>query len=150
MSPTGNDPFRHLARLRDRIDRLFEAASTRADFDSAEGGTNQWSPLVDLYETAKEVVLVAEVPGLSMEDLDVQVTASTLTLRGERRGRGAAEEDASHHRMERSHGSFSRTFNLSAAIERDAVTAEYRLGLLKVVLPKQKKAQARTIPVSKT
>jgi HSP20 family protein len=150
MSPTGNDPYRHLARLRDRIDSLFEAASTRAEFDPEEGETSQWSPLVDLYETGKEVVLVAEVPGLSMEDLDVQVTASSLTLRGERRIQEPAEGDATHHRMERSHGSFSRTFNLTASIDRDAVTAEYRLGLLKVVLPKQKKTQARTIPVSKS
>jgi HSP20 family protein len=145
-----NDPYHHLALLKDRINRLFEAAVTRADFDSDEGEPSQWSPLVDLYETEDRVVLVAEVPGLSMEDLDVQVTDSTLTLRGERRPPANEEGDVVHHRLERAHGGFARTFTLSAAIDRDAVTAEYRQGLLQVVLPKQTKTRPRTIPVNKT
>ncbi len=149
MTRLSDDPYHHLGLIKDRINRLFEAAATRADFH--DGEATQWSPLVDLYETEDQVVLVAEVPGLSMEDLDVQVTESTLTLRGERRlPDSAGTADLIHHRLERAHGTFSRTFTLTTAIDRDAVTAEYRLGLLRVVLPKRKKVRPRSIQVSKT
>lgn len=146
MLPTSSDPLEHLALLKDRIGRLFEVASTRAEFDAGDGATSGWSPLVDLYETPEQVVLIAEVPGLSMEDLDVQVTDSILTLKGGGRPQ-AAGRNVVHHRVERSHGAFTRTFQLSAAIHRDKVTAEYRQGLLKVVLPKRSSEQPRNIKV---
>jgi len=146
MLPTSSDPLEHLALLKDRIGRLFEVASTRAEFDAGDGATSGWSPLVDLYETAEQVVLIAEVPGLSMEDLDVQVTDSILTLKGGARPQPAGR-NVVHHRVERSHGAFTRTFQLSAAIERDKVTAEYRQGLLEVVLPKRSSQRPRNIQV---
>ncbi len=146
MLPTSSDPLEHLALLKDRIGRLFEVASTRAEFDASDGATSGWSPLVDLYETPEQVVLIAEVPGLSMEDLDVQVTDSILTLKGGGRPQ-AAGQNVVHHRVERSHGAFTRTFQLSSAIHRDKVTAEYRQGLLKVVLPKRSSEQPRNIKV---
>ena len=99
MLPTSSDPLEHLALLKDRIGRLFEVASTRAEFDAGDGATSGWSPLVDLYETEDQVVLIAEVPGLSMEDLDVQVTDSILTLKGGARpqpgGRNVVHPDLS-------------------------------------------------------
>jgi len=140
------DTFERLSLLKDRITRLFEAASTRAEFNAGDGTGSSWSPLVDLYETSEQVVLIAEVPGLSMEDLDVVVTDSTLTVRGEGRPQPAAGNMV-HHRIERSQGAFSRTFDLAAAIDRDKVTAEYRQGLLKVVLPKRSRGKPRSIQV---
>ncbi|MFQ5669883.1 MAG: Hsp20/alpha crystallin family protein [Acidobacteriota bacterium] len=137
MGRSPAEPLDHLGALRNRINRLFEAAATRAEFASDEDHPSSWSPLVDLYETDQEVVLIAEVPGLSMQDLDVQVTDATLTLKGERTV-PASDGNLIHHRLERAHGGFSRTFNLTSAIERDAVTADYHQGLLKVVLPKKK------------
>ena len=97
---------------------------------------------------ADKVVLVAEVPGLSMQDLDVQVTGSTLTLKGERTAL-ASDGEVVHHRLERAHGAFSRTFQLNTAIEKNRVIAEYRYGLLKVTLPKSKNARPRTIQVNR-
>ena len=146
MLPNSPDPLEHLSLLKDRIGRLFEVASTRAEFDVSDGATSGWSPLVDLYETPEEVVLIAEVPGLSMEHLDVQVMDSILTLKGAARPQ-AAGRNVVHHRVERSHGAFTRTFQLSAAIDRDKVTAEYRHGLLKVVLPKRTSQKPRNIQV---
>ncbi len=92
------------------------------------------------------MVLIAEVPGLSMDDLDVAISDSALTLKGERRAPKGSRSSV-HHRVERQHGSFSRTFNLSTAIDKDRVTAEYRQGLLRVVLPKRGERSARTIKV---
>lgn len=140
------DTFERLSLLKDRITRLFEAASTRAEFSASDGEGSSWSPLVDLYETPEQVVLVAEVPGLSMKDLDVVVTDSTLTVKGTG-GPQPGGNDVVHHRVERSHGAFSRTFDLSAAVDRDKVTAEYRQGLLKVVLPKRRRGKPRSIQV---
>lgn len=143
------DTFERLALLRDRITRLFEAAATRADFNASDGTGSSWSPLVDLHETPEQVVLTAEVPGLSMEDLDVVVTDSTLTVKGEGRPQPGGK-NVVHHRVERSQGAFSRTFDLAAAIDRDKVTAEYRQGLLRVVLPKRSRGRPRSIQVKTT
>ena len=146
MLQSSPDTFERLSLLKDRITRLFEAASTRAEFSASDGEVSGWSPLVDLYETPEQVVLIAEVPGLSMKDLDVVVTDTTLTVKGE----GISEpggEDIVHHRVERSQGSFSRTFELSAAVDRDKVTAEYRQGLLTVVLPKRRRGKPRSVQV---
>ncbi len=148
MYNTVNDPFEHLTALRDRVNRLFDASSTRGGAAEADGEESGWSPLVDLYETGDNVVLVAEVPGLSMDDLDVKVTESTLTVKGQRSGVAASDDGKlAEHRLERAHGAFSRTFQLTSAIDREKVTAEYRLGLLTVVLPK-KRARPQTIRVS--
>ncbi len=146
MLPGSPDTFERLSQLKDRITRLFEAASTRAEFSASDSEGDTWSPLVDLYETPEQVVLIAEVPGLSMKDLDVVVTDSTLTVKGEG-GTPPGGNEVVHHRVERSHGAFSRTFDLSAAVDRDKVTAEYRQGLLRVVLPKRRRGKPRSVLV---
>lgn len=146
MLPGSPDTFERLSLLKDRITRLFEAASTRAEFSASDSEGDTWSPLVDLYETPEQVVLIAEVPGLSMKDLDVIVTDSTLTVKGEG-GTPPEGNEVVHHRVERSHGAFSRTFDLSAAVDRDKVTAEYRQGLLRVVLPKRRRGKPRSVLV---
>jgi HSP20 family protein len=140
------DTFERLSLLKDRITRLFEVASSRAEFNAGDSEGGSWSPLVDLFETPEQVVLIAEVPGMSMKDLDVVVTDTTLTVRGEG-GAQPGGNDVVHHRVERSQGAFSRTFDLSAAVDRDKVTAEYRHGLLKVVLPKRRRGKPRSIQV---
>ncbi|TDI41070.1 MAG: Hsp20/alpha crystallin family protein [Acidobacteria bacterium] len=140
------DTFERLSLLKDRIARLFESASTRAEFSASDSEGSSWSPLVDLYETPEQVVLIAEVPGLSMKDLDVVVTDSALTVKGEG-GVQPGGNEVVHHRVERSQGAFSRTFDLSAAVDRDKVTAEYRQGLLRVVLPKRRRGKPRSIQV---
>jgi HSP20 family protein len=149
---TGTDPDRHLALLRERINRLFDVAAARGSMAKGPDADAQWSPLVDLYETEDKVVLVAEVPGLSMKDLEVQVSDSSLTLRGRRETSPPAkgsQGQVQHHRLERAHGSFSRTFQLMAAIDRENVKADYRNGILHVVLPKRRTGQPRSVRISK-
>ncbi|MFQ5719416.1 MAG: Hsp20/alpha crystallin family protein [Acidobacteriota bacterium] len=135
-----------LALLRERIGRLFDSTLTRAGTPAWEESP-EWSPLVDMYETDTEVVLVAEVPGLTMDALDVQVTDASVTLKGER-GPLAADTEVVAHRLERAHGAFSRTFHLNTSIDREQVTAEYKLGLVKVVLPKRGHSRPKSIQVS--
>ena len=140
------DPFRNLARVRDQVLRLFDAAASRSDWEASGAPASSWSPLVDLYETPTDVVLVAEVPGLARQDIDIQVTETQLTLKG---GRPVAREEpgAVHHRVERAHGTFSRTFQLPTAIDRDRVLADYRHGLLTITLPKARQPRPRSVQV---
>lgn len=103
---------------------------------SVEQAHATWSPPVDIYETMASFVLTAEVPGVSLADLDVKVVNDTLILRGARRWERDVQGE-NFHRLESSYGKFERTFKLSQQIDADRITAELQRGLLKVVLPKR-------------
>jgi len=111
-----------------------------------ERGPGNWSPAVDIYETAKEFVLMAEAPGLKSEEIDIQVIDRQLILRGERRWE--SEAHAEHfHRIESAYGKFERTFNLSEGIDVEHISAELADGILRVVLPKHTAASGKQIEV---
>ena len=129
------DPFRDLLTLQERMNRLFEHSLVRghlADPALASGG---WTPLVDVYETAEGFVVQLEVPGIAEEDIEVHVDGDTLVVRGQRQPMSRSRPD-SFHRMERSYGSFSRSFQLSADVDPERVSARFKDGLLRVELPK--------------
>ncbi len=110
-----------------------------------------WTPPVDLYETASEFVLTAELPGLSREEIDIQAEESRLTIRGSRAAvaqSGAAIACEQFHRVERGHGSFSRTFQLSEPVDVEHVKADLRDGVLTVTIPKASGRTARHVAVS--
>ena len=105
-----------------------------------------WSPAVDIYETATDFILTAEAPGLKSEEIDIQVIDRQLLLRGERRWE--SESHAEHfHRIESAYGKFERTFNLSEGIDVEHITAELANGVLRVVLPKRRAASEKQIEV---
>ena len=125
MSMVRFDPFREMAQMQDRINRIFGDAYTRRhDDDLTQRG--EWFPAVDIYENAnQEIVLKAELPGIVREDIDVRVENNTLTLRGERK-RDTEVKQEQFHRVERSYGSFSRSFSLPSRIDTDQVRAEFK------------------------
>ena len=103
---------------------------------SIEPNSGTWSPPVDIYETQAGFVLTAEVPGVSLADLELKVVENELILRGERPwSRDPHGENI--HRLENSYGKFERTFNLSERIDADNISAELDHGVLKVTLPKR-------------
>lgn len=104
-----------------------------------------WSPAIDLFETADEFVLIAELPGVDPASIDLSVTGNILNLRGVKNPEAVAEGHAPL--RERHFGTFHRQVVLSNEVNFDAVQAEARHGVLKVRLPKQEIAKARTIPV---
>jgi HSP20 family protein len=111
-----------------------------------ERGPGNWSPAVDIYETANDFVLMAEAPGLKSEEIDIQVIDRQLILRGERRWE--SEGHAEHfHRIESAYGKFERTFNLSEGIDVERISAELADGILRVVLPKRSSASGKQIEV---
>jgi HSP20 family protein len=129
------DPVRDLLTLQERMNRLFEESLSRGRPHEPALDSSSWSPLADVYETPDSFVVLMEIPGLSEEDVEVDVDADQITLRGERHMTAQARPD-SFHRMERSYGPFSRTFRFGAEVEPAQVKAQFRDGLLRLDLPK--------------
>lgn len=147
MSMVRFDPFRDLATMQDRINRIFGDAYTRR-FDDDLTQRGEWFPPVDIYENAnQEIVLKAELPGISREDIDLRVENNTLTLRGERK-RDTEVKQEQYHRIERSYGSFSRSFSLPSRIDTEKVRADFKEGVLSIVLPVKAEAKPRQIEVA--
>ena len=106
-----------------------------------------WVPPVDIYENDQhDLVLKAELPDMSREDIEVTVENNTLTLKGTKRGAGDVK-DEQYRRIERSYGAFSRSFTLPNTVDASKVSAEYKNGVLTVKLPFREEARPRTINV---
>jgi len=107
-----------------------------------------WAPAIDVYETASAYVVTAEVPGVSREEIDLGFEESRLTLRGSRADRRTATTGVHFHQIERSHGSFARTFEFPGRIAVEQVTADLKDGVLTITLPKAPPAAPRRIDVT--
>lgn len=139
------DPFRDLRSLQDEMNRLFSSSFPR--LSNQEEMSAGWSPSVDIYESENKIVLEAELPGMKREDFDLSIENNVITLKGERRFEKKDERD-NYHRVERAYGSFTRSFNLPRTVLTDDIKAEFKNGVLSVVLPKKEEAKARKIEVS--
>jgi HSP20 family protein len=138
------DPFREFVALQDRMNRLMGEQYRRDDDVMSRGA---WMPPVDIYQNGQnEIVLRAELPGLKRDDIKLNVENSTLTLSGERRLDHEVKEEH-FHRVERSYGSFTRSFTLPNTVATDKVTAEYKDGVLTVRLPIREEAKPKQIQV---
>src|SRR5215211_7344092 len=106
-----------------------------------------WAPPVDIYETeAKDLVIKAELPDMSREDIEVTVEHNTLTLRGTKKLPADVKEEQ-FRRVERNYGTFNRSFTLPNTVDPSKVTADYKNGVLTVKLPFKEEAKPRTISV---
>lgn len=144
MSMVRFDPFRDLAVLQDRMNRLFNDAARRDD--DVLGTRGAWVPAVDVYEQDGALVMKAELPDMKREDIDVSVENQTLTLRGERKFEDEVKQE-SFHRIERAYGAFSRAFTLPATVDPTKIAAEYKNGVLTIRLPFREEAKPRSIKV---
>jgi HSP20 family protein len=105
-----------------------------------------WSPACDIYETENELVLQADLPDVSLNDIDVRVENQTLTIAGERKF-DTQTDGKGFHRIERSYGSFTRSFAVPNSFDTDNIAAEYKNGVLRVTLPKKEAAKPRQVKV---
>lgn len=140
-----NDPFREFTQLQDRINRVFSDAHGR----NAEGllTTGSWVPPVDIYQNGdKEIVLKAELPDMTREDIGITVDNGTLTIKGEKKLSTEVKEEQ-FHRIERRYGTFTRNFALPRTVDATKVAADYRDGVLTVRLPLREEAKPRQIKV---
>jgi HSP20 family protein len=141
------DPFREMVTLREKMNRLFEDAVTgqREDKDLV---SSTWSPAVDIYETEHEIVLTAELPGIEDKDIAVKLEDNSLTLKGERQFEKETKEE-NYHRIERSYGSFYRSFTIPHYVDQEKIKAEHEHGVLKISLPKKQESKSRAVKVVK-
>jgi HSP20 family protein len=138
------DPFREFATLQDRMNRLFGDVYLRDESVTERGS---WMPPVDIYETdSHDLVVKAELPDMTREDIEVTVENNVLTLKGNKKFAADVKEDQ-FRRIERSYGTFSRSFTLPNTVDASRVTAEYKNGVLTVKLPFREEAKPRTINV---
>jgi HSP20 family protein len=145
MSVVRYDPFRDIRTLQDEVNRLFSSNLTRF-FDDEGIGRGAWNPQVDIYENNDQIVLEAELPGMNREDFDLSIENNVLTLRGERKFEKKDDND-NYHRVERSYGSFTRSFTLPQTVSSEGAVAEYKNGVLRVSLPKREEVKARKISI---
>ncbi|MEZ5287880.1 MAG: Hsp20/alpha crystallin family protein, partial [Vicinamibacterales bacterium] len=125
------DPFRDLSVLQDRVNRLFGDAYGARD----ESVLNNWVPVVDIYENdKKDLVIKAELPDVKRDDVAVTVENNLLTISGERKMATDVKKER-YHRIERSYGSFTRSFTLPATVDSTHIAADFREGVLTVRLP---------------
>lgn len=146
MNVVKYDPFRELRNLQDDMTRLFTGGRP-ASFDREEMTHGAWAPSVDIYEDKDRLILEAELPGMNREDFEISVENNVITLRGERKFEKKTEGD-NYHRVERSYGSFLRSFTLPQTVTADGATADFDNGVLRVSLPKREETKARKIEIS--
>jgi HSP20 family protein len=126
-----------LRLFQDSINRLFSEDGVR---------TRPWAPAVDILETENELILKADVPGVELKDIDIQLENGTLTVKGERKLE-KEEKNKGFHRMERSYGSFVRIFTVPDTVDAEHVKAAYEAGVLTITLPKKEIAKPKAIKV---
>jgi HSP20 family protein len=136
MSLSHYDPLSNLRHFEDAFTRLFSEPQTN----------RPWAPSVDIYETANELVLKADLPEVELKDLDVRVENQTLTIVGERKFE-RRDDTKGYHRVERSYGNFARSFAVPNTFDTDKINAGFKNGVLTVTLPKKENAKPRQIKV---
>jgi len=145
MAITRWRPFRDIVTMQDDMNRFFE------DFFGhplvrTEWSDGAWNPTMDVSETKDDLVIKAEMPGMNKEDVKISIHDNVLTLKGEKK-QEKEEKDANYHRIERSYGSFCRSFTLPTSVKADKVKATYKDGVLNVTLPKTEEAKPKEIPI---
>src|SRR3954454_17960916 len=139
------DPFREMAQLQDRVNRLFQESSTAGREEGMS--TASFAPPVDIYENEHNIVLKMEVPGVDQKDIDIRIENQTITVRGERKFEKEVKEEK-FHRVERRYGTFVRSFSLPNTVDTENVTASSDNGLLTITLAKKTEAKPKQIKVN--
>lgn len=137
------DPFRELFELQREFNRAFESGQKPQESPAL----NAWTPAVDVYEDENAFLIKVELPEVSREDVKVNLAENTLSISGERRFENEDRRDG-YHRVERSYGQFYRSFTLPPNVNAEAVSAQYKDGVLRLTLPKKEEAKPKQIDVS--
>jgi HSP20 family protein len=141
------DPFVELEDVSKQLNRIFGRFPARTEPVREVLATADWAPSVDITETDTAYLIKGEIPGVNKEDVKVNIENGLLTMSGERR-QEKEEKGKKLHRIERSYGSFMRSFRLPDNIDEAAVKAEFKDGMLNVTLPKTTQPRNRAISVN--
>jgi HSP20 family protein len=140
------EPVRELNTLQNEMNRLF---NTMFDAQLPNGGTGgrRWLPAMDLAETEDEFVLRADLPGISEQDVNIELEDNVLTVSGERKGEHEEKREGVH-RVERAYGSFSRSLTLPEGVNPESIKASFDKGVLTVHIPKPEERKPRKVAIS--
>ena len=141
------DPFRDVAELQNRINRMFDESFGRSRELDDEISLRAWRPAVDIYETDNGIVVAAELPGVNKENVAVEVKDDVLTLKGERLANPEIDEDR-YYRRERFFGPFKRSFTLHENIQPDQIKATFKDGILEIEIPRPTQEKPKQITVN--
>jgi HSP20 family protein len=139
-------PMGDLPSFQHEMNRMFHEFFGGGNGDAAGTGLGAWTPAVDIHETEDGFVIKAELPGVSKDDVSVDVHQNTLTLRGQRKHEAEVKQDK-YHRVERAYGTFQRSFVLPTVVDQDKVQATYKDGVLELHLPKSEAAKPKRIAI---
>lgn len=137
------DPFQDLWQVREEVNRLFDHTLNRYP---ALKGLRSWQPAVDMYEDDKEIIVKAEIPGVEPKDVDITVTADSISLKGELKEETERREDG-YIRAERRFGQFYRTLPLPAEVKPEEAQATFKNGVLEVRMPKAQVGRRQGVKV---
>jgi len=136
------DPFTDMLDLQNNINRLFNLSLTRKGDEDITG----WSPNVDIYKEGENYILKSELPGMTKDEIDIAIQDNLVTLKGSKKEEKEVKEGEYYH-CERRFGSFQRSFELPAPIDKKKVKASYKDGVLEVTLPMEEEAKPRQIKI---
>ena len=149
MNLTKWEPFRELEDMTQRLNRIFGRSLVDRDKSSEALRVAEWAPAVDVSETENAYLIKAEIPEVKKEDVKVTLQDGILTLQGERK-QEKEEKGKRFHRIERSYGSFLRSFDLPANVDDTKAKADFKDGVLTLTLPKSEKAKPKSVEVKVT
>jgi len=140
------DPFTDVVSLSTGLGRFFDDFFPGRYWEDENFLTSTWVPSVDVYEKDDALEITAELPGVNEQDVEVHVEGGVLTIRGEKKHEEETKKE-NYYRLERSYGSFQRSFTLPTSVKSDSIEATFTNGVLKLHIPKTEKAKPKTIPI---
>jgi HSP20 family protein len=140
------DPVRELDSLQSDMNRLFDTFFQGRAGNGVRG--RRWIPAMDLVETQDHLVLRADLPGISEDDVQIEIKDGVLTVSGERKSEHE-EKSEGYHRVERAFGSFSRSLTLPDGVDADAVDASFDNGVLEVKIPKPAETKPHRVQIGR-
>jgi len=144
--PTRWDPFKEMEDISERFNRLFGRLPVRREGGREAMTVADWTPTVDITEDEKEYLIKAEIPEVDKKDVKVTLQEGVLTIQGER-NQEKEEKGKRFHRVERSYGTFLRSFTLPEDSAEDKLKAEFKDGMLLVHLPKAEKPKPKAVDI---
>jgi HSP20 family protein len=140
------EPIRELSSLQSDMNRFFDAMFQTPASGGGQAAPLRWTPAMDLAETEDAFVLRADLPGVSQEDVSIELEDTVLTVSGERKS-DHEHKGEGYYRVERASGTFSRSLTLPKGIDPEAVTAGFEKGVLEVRVPKPEQRKPRKITI---
>ena len=135
-----------LLGMQEDINRLFDATLGRRPLERVSMFEGEWAPAIDVLEDESRVVVKAELPGMTRQEIEVSILGDTLTIKGEKR-RESPEQGDRYHRLERVYGTFHRSISLPSSVVSGKASASFKNGMLEIEIPKKEEAKPRQIRI---